>query len=100
MAAILLVPMAVFFFILQLILCFRARRLWARLLPCILLLTGEGLCLLAYAACWFLESTGADIYGAVFAAVLYGMFLTVQLGGIALAWLIWFIVKSVQKMKK
>lgn len=100
MASILLVPMTVCIFALQLTLCFRARRLWVRLLPCILLVAGEGLCILIYAACGLLESTGVDIYGAVFAAVLYGMFLAVQLGAAALAWVTWFIVKSVQKKKK
>lgn len=87
-------------FIVQLLLCFRKSPLWVRLIPAGLIALGELACVGAYAVSMHLERTGAEIYGAAFAAVVYGMMLLILLAGDGLAWLIWGIYRSVQKRRK
>lgn len=86
------VMMIIMTFILQLILCFRVEKRWIKFIPLYLLGAGELVC----AAGYFLLD---HIYGAAFAAVIYGIVLLIMFSGDALAWLIYFIVRKAQKTK-
>jgi len=79
-------------FAVQLFLCFRGGRGWIKCIPLYLIGAGE----LACAAGYFLFD---HIYGAAFAAVIYGVALLIMLAGDALAWLIYILVKKAQKSK-
>ena len=75
----------------QLVLCFHVSRGWIKGIP--LYLIGVGV--LACAAAYFLFD---HIYGAAFAAVIYGVLLLILLLGDALAWLIYIVIRK-QKLK-
>lgn len=87
-------------FLAQLLLCRNAKRLWVRLIPTILIILGELVCLALYAVSVYLEGAGQGIYGAAFAAVIYAALLMIFLVGDGLAWGIWGIYQSVQKRRK
>lgn len=70
----------------QLVLCFRAKRTWVKLLPAITIALGEVVCGAAYGISLYLEHLGKGIYGAAFAAVIYGAVLLMVLIGDGLAW--------------
>ena len=87
-------------FIVQLYLCRKAKRLWVRLTPLALIILGELACVAAYAVSIYMEQTGKDIFGAGFAAVIYGILLAYLLAADAVAWAVSVIVRFVQKRKK
>lgn len=92
------VLMAVIFF-LQLLLCRKGKRLWIRLIPLMLIVLGEIACVTAYALSVHMEQAGKDVFGAAFAAVIYGILLLYLLAADALAWAVSAIVRFVQKRK-
>lgn len=87
-------------FAVQLLLCFSAKRTWVKLIPTILIGLGELACGVVYAVSMYLDSLGEGVYGAAFAAVIYTVVLLIVQAGDALAWLIFAIVRNVQKRRK
>lgn len=82
-------------FCLQLVFCFKAERRWIR---CgLLFMTALG-----DLACWILYAAGgfSEIFGAAFAFYIYGMVLTLALGAELLAWILYAVVKYIQKRRK
>lgn len=79
-------------FVAQIFLCFCVIRSWIKCIPLYLIGAGE----LACAAGYFLFD---HIYGAAFAALIYGIVLLIMLAVDVLAWLIYAIVKKTQKSK-
>ena len=92
------VLMAVVFF-LQLLLCRMGKRRWLRWIPPVLIIMGEIACVAAYGLSVYLEQTGKDVFGAAFAAVIYGILLLYLLAADVLAWAVSAIVRFVQKRK-
>lgn len=76
----------------QMILCFRTKALWIRLFPLGLLLLGDGVCWLVYASGIF-----SEIYGADFAAYIYGIMLALFAAADGLCWAVYGIVCVVRK---
>ncbi len=74
----------------QLFLCFRTKRLWARLIPTVLTGGSALLCVLAA-----LVSTGWDSVGYAILAMLLGNYLVAS----GIAWAIWGIARWVKKRK-
>lgn len=87
-------------FTVQLLFCFRAESRKVCFLPAALLMLSGAACLAAYAAAVALEHSGKGIYGAAFAAVMYGFVVLAALTGVGAAWLVWAIVRFVQKRRK
>ncbi|MBQ8834026.1 MAG: hypothetical protein IJ001_03780 [Oscillospiraceae bacterium] len=87
--------MALAVFAVQLVLCFKARGLWAKLLPLLAVAAADLLCWVVYFGGFW-----ADVYGAAFAAFIYGVVLAMILALDGLAWGIWGVVKLVQKRRK
>lgn len=87
-------------FCIQFLLCFRAKRSWIRWMPVCILLGLELLMAAAFLVCMWLDRTGHGIYGGAFAAYIYGLILIAALAGTLTAWLIWAVVKCIQKFRK
>lgn len=88
---------AVFF--IQLLLCGKSKRLWVKLIPTALIALGELACVAGYAVSVHMEQAGEDIYGAAFAALIYGFLLLFLLAADAAAWAVSAIVRFAQKRK-
>lgn len=82
-------------FALQLTLCIQARRKWIKLAPVSLILVMDAACWIAY----FLDIF-SEIYDAAFASFVYGVILLLVLAVDLLAWVVYGIVKLIQKRKK
>lgn len=78
--------------VVQLLLCFRGKALWVKLLPLILLLVGDGVCWLVYASRVF-----SQIYGADFASYIYGIMLVLFAAADVLGWGVYGMVCIVRK---
>lgn len=87
-------------FIMQLLLCLKAKRLWSKLLPLILVALGELACIGTYWVSMHMEQAGKHAFGTVFAAVIYGILMVYLLAADAAAWAVSAIVRFVQKRKK
>lgn len=87
--------LAIAAFLTQLFFCFAAKKLWIKLLPLCLAGVLDALCWLVYFFGMF-----SEIYGGDFAAFIYGIVLLVMAGVSVLAWLVYGIVKLVQKQRK
>ena len=87
-------------FLVQLLLCLKAKKLWSRLSLLVLLGLGELACLAAYVASILMEQTGKDIHGAAYAAVIYGITLAYLAAVDAAAWALCAVVRFIQNRKK
>ena len=87
-------------FLVQLVLCFRARRRLVRVLPLALLVLTGLICGAGFAGALLLERAGRDIHGAAFAAVIYGYMVLVALFVDGIAWAIFGFVRFIQKDRK
>lgn len=87
-------------FCVQLLFCFRVRKRMLRWIPVVLLLLGELVCAAVFVISVVMEQAGKGIYGAGFAAFIYGIILFAALLGTAFAWLLWGIVRFIQKRRK
>lgn len=84
----------------QLLFCFLTRKRWVRWLPTVTIFIGVTVCGAAFAVCVWMEEAGKGIYGGAFAAYLYGLILLVALTGALGAWLVWAVVRYIQKRRK
>lgn len=87
-------------FVAQLLLCRKAKQFWCKMIPLVLIALGELACLIAYMVSVNMEQAGKDVFGAAFAAVIYGMLLLYLLAADAVAWAVSAIVSFVQKRRK
>ena len=87
-------------FLVQLLLCLKARKLWIRLSLPVLLGLAELTCLSVYVASILMEQTGKDLYGAGYAAVVYAILLAYLAALDAVAWIIWAVIRFIQNRKK
>ena len=87
-------------FVLQLILCLKAKNLLIKLIPGLIILAAELVCIAAYAVSMYQEKIGEGIYGAAFAAVIYAIVNLILLAGDLVAWAISGLVNYVQKKRK
>ncbi len=87
-------------FLAQIALCIRAKRRLVRLLPVVVLGLGELLCIAGFGVSVLLERSGHGVYGAAFAAVIYGYVLLIALMADGLAWVIFKTVRYIQKRRK
>lgn len=87
-------------FCIQLLCCFRGKKLWIKWLPAGILVVLETAVAAGFLVCLWLERTDQGIYGGAFAAYLYSLMLLAALAGTLTAWLIWIVMKVVQKRRK
>ena len=87
-------------FLVQLLLCRRAKRIGVRLTPLVLIVLGEIICAAAYGVSAHMEQAGKDIHGAAFAAVIYAILLLYLLAADTAAWVVSAVVRFVQNRKK
>ena len=93
------IPLLAAVFGVQLLLCRRAKRIRIKLVPLMLIGLGEALCGLAYCLSVYMERMGRDLYGAAFAAVIYGIFLLFFLVADGAAWAIHGLMITIQNHK-
>ena len=84
----------------QLLFCFLPGKRWMRWIPTAVIAAGILVCAAAFAVCVWMEEAGKGIYGGAFAAYIYGLMLLMALAGALAAWIIWGIVRYVQKRRK
>ena len=87
-------------FVVQLVLCFRARRQLVKLLPVLVLVLAGLCCGAGLGVSLLLERAGRDIHGAAFAAVIYGYMVLLALMVDGIAWGLCGFVRFVQKGRK
>ena len=87
-------------FLVQLLLCLKAKKLWTRLSLPVLLGLGELACLAVYMASVLMDRAGKDIYGAGYAAVVYAIVLAYLAVFDGAAWTLWAVIRLIQNRKK
>ena len=83
----------------QLYLCRKAKHRRVKLVPLVVIISAELVCAAAYAVSVSLERTGEGIYGAAFAAVIYGILLLIFLLADGAAWAVHGLICMFQKRK-
>ena len=84
----------------QLLFCFLSGKRWMQWIPTAVVLAGVLICAAAFAVCLWMEEAGIGVYGGAFAAYIYGLMLLMALGGALAAWIVWSIVRYIQKRRK
>ena len=84
----------------QLTLCLKAKQRRSKWIIPVLLGLGEAVCITVYALCAVLEQGGKDIYGPVFAAIIYGILLLYLLAATVAAWVVGAFIRFARNRKK
>lgn len=89
----LFIVLAAVLLIVQLLLCFKSKKVLIRLIPAILILLSQAVCGIVYT-----QNLGP--HGAVFAAAIYLILLAMLLAADGIGWLIFGIIWLIQKVRK